>query len=126
MVYGHLRRWKQALSGVAIRNRGSAGTDEAIDQGLEGPEEESLVFMNRATEGAAELVALEGRDRLGCGVEKILRVQVGVAQELEQRAVELVAARAGHGVDNAPRLAPKLGPIPVRQNLELQHRFHPE
>ena len=98
-----MTRWQQALSGVEIRNRGNTGDAEAIDQRLDGAEEESPVFMDRATDGTTELVALERRDRLGCGIEKILSVQIVVAQELEERAVELVAARAGHGVNDAAR-----------------------
>jgi len=59
--------------------------------------------MNWATDCSTELVALERRDRLCCGVKKILSVQMGVAQELKERAVELVAARAGDSVDYTAR-----------------------
>src|SRR5262249_14184797 len=52
-------------------------------------EEERFLAMDRATEGAAKLVALEFGLR---GCKEVFRIQIIVAMELKSRAVKAIAA----------------------------------
>ena len=61
-------------------------------------EVEQVVLLDRAADAASELVALELLLRRG---EKVPRVHVAVAQELEHIAVNLVRAGLGHHVDHS-------------------------
>ena len=76
-----------------------------------------------AAVGEAELVAAEGRDAAGIGdggvVEIIARVEGGVAQELEDRAVKAAAAGAGNDVGEAGCAAADLGGHPAGDGLDL-------
>ena len=63
-------------------------------------EEEEFVFDERAAEGCAELVAVEG-GFAGGGLEVAGGVEVGIAEEFEDGAVELIGAGAHDGVDDA-------------------------
>ena len=84
-----------------------------------GAEEERLVLADGAAEGAAELVAVQRR---GGEREPRIGVQVVVAEELEQRAVKLVAAGARDDVDHAAGEASVFGAVAVGHHAELFHR----
>ena len=73
---------------------------------LEADEEETLVAHDRATQGAAKLVAAKPQALL---VEEPTRVQCFVAQVLESRAVELIRSRAHRDADDATGKAPVFG-----------------
>ena len=74
-----------------------------------------------AAVGESEFVAAEGRDaaRLGDGgvVEVIARIEGGVAQELEERAVKSAAAGAGDDVGESGCAAADLGGHPAGDSI---------
>ncbi len=75
----------------------------ANDRALEAGEEEELVLADRTADDSAELVAFQVVANLGSGggvvTEVVGRVEHVVADELEDIAVEAVAAAFGDGVD---------------------------
>src|SRR5258706_8213000 len=68
-----------------------------IPQGLEIAKEECAVFLNRAADGAAKLVPLEGRYPLA-DIKEVTGVKSCVSQKLKCRPVQTVAAGFGHYV----------------------------
>ena len=84
-------------------------------------EEERLVAGDRPAERAAELVALEGWNRLGRIVEVRARVERAVAAELEAGSREAVRSRARDGHDDSPGAAAVFGAVVVDEHLELAH-----
>ena len=87
---------KEIGSGGKVDGRGRRGL--LGHQALVAGEAEELVATDGAAEGAAELVLME---RIGRGGVEVARVDVVVADELEDVAVVLVGAGAGDGVDQA-------------------------
>ncbi len=67
--------------------------------------EESLIFYDRTTQGPAKLVLTERRNWRGCGVEKILRIEHVIADELKQAPVKGVRSRSANDVDHRSGLA---------------------
>src|SRR3954447_17836961 len=72
-----------------------------------GGEEEAVLAIedfrdvHRAAYHETELIQAEGRDGLGRGIEEVLGIERGVAQEFEDRAVQYVSAGFEIHVDNA-------------------------
>ena len=116
----------------ALRGRGHGehlGGSEHLAEALVLAEVEGLAAAvvevgndDGAAVGEAELVAAEGRNAAGVGdggvVEVIAGVEGGVAQELEERAVEAAAAGAGDDVGEAGGAAADLGGHPAGAGLE--------
>ena len=112
----------------ALQGRGDgrdAHASDALPAALVVHEEERPVLRDRPAQDEAELVAAEvrfvGVVRDG-GREEVPRVQRLVAQELECRAVELIAPRPGGQVDDAAVEAPELGRRRAGDDLELLDR----
>src|SRR5207247_7738161 len=102
-----LRKFALALQGR--RYRGNHGVRVALAQSLVIAEEEPLVLEDGPADVAAELVALEGRQRTpGAVIEKIIRVEVAVTLEVIGYAVIIVAAGLGNHVDDAAGSASEL------------------
>ena len=78
---------------------------------------------DRAADRRAVLVALERRDRPIVAIEVVLRVERRMARELEDRAVQLVGARLGRGVDLRDRPA-VLRVEQAGDDVELLQRVH--
>ena len=78
---------------------------------------------DRAAQRRAVLVALERRDRPIVAIEVVLGVERRMARELEHRAMELVGARLGGGVDlrDGPAV---LGVEQAGEDVELLQRVH--
>ncbi len=122
---------------VALR-RGRHGVDERqaarlLPAGVVGEEEGAVRPLvarqvQRPADGAAELVLAEGRLRhfgaVGAGPlrEVVVGVEDVVADEVEDRAAELVRARLGRHRDDAGAAA-ELGREDAVQHLELAHRL---
>ena len=53
-------------------------------------EQKQLVFLQRAAQRAAELISPERRN--GGPIEEVARVQIAIAQKLEQRSVQTIGA----------------------------------
>src|SRR5947209_5899752 len=81
---------QDAQAGVVVRHRGQTTDAQTLDEPFERGKEKGPIFPERAAQRAAELVAKEIRDRLVLRIEEILRVERGVAMELEARAVQRV------------------------------------
>src|SRR5580700_7663078 len=79
-------------------------------------EEESFVLANRTSDGTAKLVQIELFWR---GGEEALGIERGVAEELEQRAVEVIRAGFSCDQDGGPCARAVLGGVVVGQNLEF-------
>ena len=73
-------------------------------------EDEGPVLADRASGSGAELVALVRRFRLVTGIgEEVIRIQLIVAQELVEVAMECVRSRFADGVDHSAGGSPVLG-----------------
>src|SRR5215472_2131276 len=79
-------------------------------------EDEQPVFHDRATEGAAILVLLQGWSE---GGEKILRLKGIVAIKLPGAAVPGVAAGLSHNIHHRSRVSPVLGAIGMCHDLKF-------
>jgi hypothetical protein len=102
------------------RHVDNAGLD-ALDLTLSlviGEEEDSLL-PNWPSEGATTLILMEGRTLWR---EVVTRVQMGVAEEFEEIAVEVVSAGLRDDFDDAAGEAPILGIYVARKNAELGNR----
>src|ERR1700722_773470 len=82
-------------------------------------EEESLVFLDRSSQRAAEYVAFE---RGSLGSESVAGVQVIVPDKFETVAVNRVGSGLGYLVNDSAGRASKFGVVVIDQNLELFHR----
>src|SRR4051794_15411467 len=107
--------------------RGDAEEDRVVDGvalGVVVGEEEMLLLHDRPAEAEAVLIevirTLHARRRLD-RVDVVVRVVAAVAQKVERGAVELVRARLGNDVDDAPARAAVLGRVGVGVDLELLH-----
>src|SRR5580698_1419151 len=79
-------------------------------------EEEGFVLANRAADGTAELVQIELFWR---GGEEALGIERGVAEELEQRPVEVVGAGLSCDQYCGSSARAVLGGVVVGQNFEF-------
>ena len=94
---------------------------QVLNESLEVCEKEGLVFLDRPSDGAAELIAL--KRRRGSLVEIVGSIERVVAQELIDRAVQLIGARLGHDGYLRARPLAVFGAIGVAQYIELAHRL---
>jgi hypothetical protein len=115
-VHGDVAGGQDAEACVVVGDDRDARDALELAQPLVAAEEEGLVLDDRAAEGEAELVAPELRLPV---VEEVARVQVVVAQELEDRPVEGVGAGLGDGEEDAPGGAAVLGAVAVGEHPEL-------
>jgi hypothetical protein len=112
-----LHSYSQNAVQLIRRGNGPYGRGcERLAESLVINEVEELVLHNRSAEGGAELIALESRlvkrilgasdgiDRNWFDIAK--RVQVGVANELVEGGVELIAAGLGGDVDQGAEERP--------------------
>src|ERR1700733_6522162 len=79
-------------------------------------EEKCLVVADRSPDRTPKLVQIELRGR---SVKVALCVEVGVADEFEERSMEIVRAPFGCNQNRGPRACAKLGRVGVSQNLEF-------
>lgn len=86
-------------------------------------EKEELVFADGSAERRAELILHERGLLVLARLKETDGVQLGVAQELPSRAMELVGPAAHRGVDDRPAGAAILGRVIVGDHLELRHRI---
>src|SRR5712692_5482918 len=70
------------------------------------PEEECPVLNDRAAQRTAELIIAKRTLRRGIAVKKISRIEQVVAQEFEDRAVELIRARLSDDVNHRAAIPP--------------------
>src|SRR5271167_3936880 len=82
--------------------------------------EECPVLANRPPQSAAELLLAIFRL---AGGERLLRIEVAVAQVVEQSAMPIVAARLGHDVEYTPARPAEFGTVGVRRYAELLDDF---
>ena len=81
--------------------------------------EKQLVLLDRSTDHAAKLIALQlVHRRRKC----VPRIQISVAEEFKGSAVEIVGARFRHHFDRARRVLPVLGRHGTGLHLELLQR----
>ena len=79
-------------------------TDHGV---LPAEEEEYLVLLDGAADGAAKLIPLE---RIAGRREEVARVHIAVAEKVERVAVEVVGARFGHARNSAAGMDAVLTP----------------
>src|SRR5438067_1722276 len=87
-------------------------------------EKESLVLLNGSTESSTELVEVELLLRLIDTKGIAVRVQLGIAEEFEQRSVKLIAT--GFGSDQHGRTCTRaeFRRIGVSENFEFLDRIN--
>jgi hypothetical protein len=84
---------------------GEAALPEGLKRGQEG-----LVLADRPAEHTAKLIAFEAAERnLAPVVEKVIRVELGVPQEVMCQTVELVGAALVNEVQHRSQAASELG-----------------
>ena len=79
-------------------------------------EEESLVFLQRAAQRASELIQIEFLRR---GSEEAACVQVCIAEELEQRPVEVIGPRLSRHQNGRTGACPIFRGVVKGQDLEF-------
>jgi hypothetical protein len=79
-----------------------------------------VIFANGAADGAAKLILLEGSPL--AIVKVVSRVKVGIAQKLEDVAMELVRAALGDHIDLAAGKVAILGVEVAGQDTKLRER----
>ena len=93
-------------------------------------EEESPVVGNRSADGCSKLIALEfGQPRIvrfALLIKKISRIQIVVAVELKEIAVEFVAARFSDRGDDSARVPSILRAVRPGQHAKLPQHFDAE
>ena len=82
-------------------------------------EEEGLSLPNRSADGIAEDVPLEGRNRKIRTVEKVLRVELFVAQIFKSRSMKGIGALLGNPIDDDSRITAIFGAKGVRLDFEF-------
>src|SRR5262245_65349062 len=94
---------------IGVGDDGDSGCSLPLAEAFVAAEEESFIFENRSTNGAAELIALEFRQPrivgFGLPVKKVSRIQIVIAKKLKHIAVEIVATRFAGGGDDASGVA---------------------
>ena len=87
---------------------------------IESGEEENLVALDRAADGASDLllavVRLERQEGIG-------RAEGTVAQIVERGAVHMIPPGLGNDVDDSSARASLLGAVGIRRGAELLHDF---
>ena len=93
-------------------------------------EEERPVADNRSSDGSPKLVALEfgkpGTVRFALLVKKVSRIEIVIAMELIEIAVEFVAARFADGGDDPAGVAPILRAVGRGQHAKLPQHLDAE
>ena len=121
------RPWKNRprakSAGGISRDRTAAGA--GIAGALVVPEDERPVVNDRPASCGAELVLMKRRLRLSRRIgEEIVGVQLVVAKELEDRAVELVGAALDRGIDHGARCVAEFRGEGAGLDFEFLHRVH--
>jgi len=88
--------------------------------------EERTILDDRAADGAAKLVPLEGRLRSSGVLKEIPRVERTVPEELVHAPVKSIGPRARNGVDDSSGCFAILRRIVARENGELLNGVHAE
>src|SRR5262245_52161082 len=109
---------------IGIRDDGEPGFPPSLEEPFVAAEEERPVAENRSSDGSPELVALE----LGFVllVKKVSRIQIVVAVELIEVAMEFVAARFADGGDDSAGVPPILRAVGAGQHAELAQHLDAE
>src|SRR4051812_256523 len=76
-----------------------------------------------STERPAELIQAERWEGCTFRAKEISRIHCRVAKKFKQTAMQVVAAGLANDIDHGARVAPDVGAIEVRLNLELADRF---
>src|SRR5207249_1179210 len=87
-------------------------------QVLVAAEQERLVFLDRAADVSAVLIAFEGRPFV---VEEVPRIQFIVAQEFEAASVDLIGPRFRDQIDGRAAVLAKDSRKRLRLNLEFRY-----
>src|SRR5262245_24955181 len=95
------------IAGALLCGRQVAGGSQgfSLAESLPRKQPEQTVLDDRTVCRDAVLVALERWNRLVAAVEEVLRIESGVAQELEGRAMDRVRPALGRDVDLRNRSA---------------------
>jgi len=73
-----------------VRHSSYRGDAQPFAESFIAGKEKCPIALDRPTQAAAELIALEGRNGLIRKIEIILGIQRRVAEELEQRAMQTI------------------------------------
>src|SRR5207245_152617 len=79
-----------SVASIIIRNLSKVGHSQNFSKTFIVREIKDLVVMNRSTDHAAKLVALEWRNGICWAVKEVLRVQRRVSQKLKNIAVNVI------------------------------------
>src|SRR5437762_7932832 len=87
-------------------------------------EDKHAVFLDGSAGAGTELISPEWGN--GCLIERIARVERAVAQELENRSMELIRSRLRHDSDLCTRPLAIFGRVGSAQHVEFAHRVDPQ
>ncbi len=117
--------WRRNSVEAAITQVLNGSTGRRDTRALIVTKDEQFVLDDRRPYSRAELILFERIPRLARKVVfPAVGVQVRVLQDLEQNAVNLVAARFQADVENSTGSAPILRTRAVRDHLHVADRFH--
>src|SRR5262249_58478673 len=116
--------------GIGTRDEGEPGCVPSLEEAFVAAEEERPVADNRSSDGPPKLVALElGQARIvgfALPVKKVSRIQIVVAVELVEIAMEFVTARFADGGDDSAGIPSVLRAVGAGQHAELAQHLRPE
>src|SRR6266481_6804273 len=116
--------------GIGVGNDRKSGFPLSLTEPFVAAEEESPVAENRSSDGGPELIALEfGQPRIirfALAIKKVSRIQIVIAVEFIDVAMEFVAARFGDGGDDSAGVPPILGAVGAGQHAKLPQHLDAE
>jgi hypothetical protein len=96
---------------------------QAFSQAFIAAEIKRFVLADRATQAGSKLITPERRGRTA-RIEKVSRIESRIAQEFKRRSMQLIGARLGYDVNDAPGGTSKLSAVGGRFHAKLAHRIH--
>src|SRR5207245_43818 len=112
--------------GIGVGDKGEPRFSLSLTEPFVAPEEESPIADNRSSDGGPELIALEfGQARVirfALPVKKVSRIQIVIAVEFIDVAMEFIATRFADGGNDAARVPSIFRAVGAGQNAKLpQH-----
>src|SRR5206468_2179826 len=115
---------------IGVRDEGKSGFPLSLTEPFVAAEEERPIANNRPSDGGPELIALElGQPRIvrfALYVKKVSRVQIVIAVEFIDVAMEFVAARFADSRNDSAGVPPILRAVGASQHTKLPQHLHAE
>ena len=122
IVNDAVRAAEVAIGLTRLRHRREVNRRGGNPRSLVVHKKEEFVAQDRAAERASVLVALQHRTRQALlVVEKVVRIEVGIAHVIVERAVELIGPALTDDADDSTGVAAVFGCIGAFENAECSY-----